>query len=79
MNRIASIAVLAAFVAVSAPASAQGNLKGTGNRAMDAAPRQEPNRPATHVRHRARATTDARACLQFTTNIRITRCAEKYR
>ena len=79
MKRIASTAVLAAFFAVSAPVTAKDKIKSTGNGGMDAASQQEPKRPATHARHRARATTDARACLQFTTNVQITRCAEKYR
>jgi Ni/Co efflux regulator RcnB len=79
MKRILSTAVLAAFIAVSAPVTAQSKAQNTGNGAMDTASQQEPKKPATRARHGARRTTDARACLNFTTNVEITRCAEKYR
>jgi hypothetical protein len=79
MKRIASSAILAAFVAVSVPVTAQSKAQSEGNGAMDAASQQEPKKRATVARHRARPTADARACLQFTTNVEITRCAEKYR
>jgi hypothetical protein len=78
MKRIASSAVLAAFVALSAPVPAQSKAQGTGNGATDAASQQEPKKPVTVARHKTRRTADARACLQFTTNVEITRCAEKY-
>jgi archaellin len=79
MKRIASSAILAAFVAVSASIIAQSKAQSAGNAAMDPASNQQPQKPATVARHRARPTSDARACLQFTTNVGITRCAEKYR
>lgn len=78
MKRIASSAVLAAFIAVSVSVTAKGKVQSAGNGAMDAASQQYPKKPATVARHRARPTADARACLQFTTNVEITRCAEKY-
>ena len=82
MKRIASSALLAAFVAVSmsvsVPVTAQSKARSAGNGAMDAAPQQERKKPATVARHGAKPTADARACLQFTTNVEITRCAEKY-
>jgi hypothetical protein len=76
MKRIASSAILAAFVAVSV--TVQSKAHSAGNGAMDAASQQEPKKRAAAVRHRAKSTADARACLQFTTNVEITRCAEKY-
>lgn len=78
MKRIAFSAVLAAFVAVSASVTAQSKAQSAGNGAMDTAPQQASKKPATVARHRAKPTADARACLQFTTNVAITRCAEKY-
>jgi hypothetical protein len=78
MKRIASSAVLAACVALSAPLAAQSKAQSTGDGAMDAASQQEPKKPATRTRHSTKRTADARACLQFTTNVEITRCAEKY-
>ena len=78
MKRIASRAVLAAFVAVSVPLTAQSKAQSAGNGAMAPASQQEPKKPAAVARHRAKPTADARACLQFTTNVEITRCAEKY-
>jgi hypothetical protein len=78
MKRIASSAVLAAFVAVSVSVTAQSKAQGAGDGVMDAASQQKPKKPAAVARHRARPTADARACLQFTTNVEITRCAEKY-
>ena len=79
MKHIASTAILAAFVAVLAPVTALSKVNSTGNGAIEAASQQEPKKAATRARHRARPTADARGCLQFTTNIEITRCAEKYR
>lgn len=78
MKRIASSAVLAAFAAVSVSATAQSKAQGAGDGAIDAASQQEPKKPAAVARHRAKPRADARACLQFTTNVEITRCAEKY-
>ena len=78
MRRIAPSAVLAALVAVSVSVTAQGKVRIAGNGAMDVAPQQEPKKPAAVARHRPKPTADARACLQFTTNVEITRCAEKY-
>ena len=80
MKRIASSAPLAAFVAVSMSVSvtAQSKSQSAGNGAMDVPSQQESKKPATLARHRARPTADARACLRFTTNVEITRCAEKY-
>jgi hypothetical protein len=78
MKRIASSAVLAAFVAVSVSVTAQSKAQSAGNGAMDAASQQDPKKPATVARHRVRPSADARACLQFTTNVEIIRCAEKY-
>jgi hypothetical protein len=76
MKHIAFSVVLASFVAVSV--TAQSEAKSAGNGTMDAASQQEPKKPATIARHRTKPTADARACLQFTTNVEITRCAEKY-
>lgn len=83
MKRFASRAVLALFVAVSLPVAAQTEAQRAGSSAMDAQSRQEPTRqepkgavPA--ARARARPAADARHCLQFTTNVEIVRCAERY-
>lgn len=78
MKHVASSAVLAAFVAVSVSVTAQSKAQIAGSGATAAASQQEPKKPATVARHRAKPTADARACLQFTTNVKITRCAEKY-
>jgi hypothetical protein len=63
----------AASVALAQPASAPARAPGTA-----APPAQADDQTATeHARSRADA--DARACLEFVTNIGVIRCAEKYR
>ena len=63
----------AASVALAQPAGAPARAPGTA-----AAPARAEDQMATeHARSRADA--DARACLEFVTNIGVIRCAEKYR
>jgi hypothetical protein len=76
MKRVAFSAVLAAFVAVSVTVPSAAHSAANG--AMDAASQPQAKKRVAVVRHRAKSTADARACLQFTTNVEITRCAEKY-
>ena len=44
-----------------------------------AAPAAEPQQPAKRARRRVPSDADARACLEFQTNLQVIKCAEKYR
>ena len=78
MKPIVFKAVLAAFVAVAALATAQSKAQSADSGAMSPATLHDPIKPATVVRHRISSTADARGCLRFMTNTEIIRCTEKY-
>ena len=76
--RIASALVLLLLSTGADPAIAQSQPAGTGA-STPPAPAQvaaEPSRPAEANPH---ADADARACLEFVSNVGVIRCAEKFR
>jgi hypothetical protein len=72
MKSIVTIAVLAALILAPLPGRAQGQEKPATAKAEPAA------KPAPATPRRSRANEDARACLEFATNLEIHKCSLKY-
>ncbi len=78
MNRIAQALILATALALLPCAAVCGQAPAadaTGARTPDG---QAPAKPAA-AKRRAQSHADARACLDFATNLEVIVCAEKYR
>jgi len=81
MRRMSAIAALVCFSFAAAFAAAQSTSPPAPveSRAPGVAPTlMQATAPAT-VAARARDDVDARACLEFVSNVGVIRCAEKYR
>jgi hypothetical protein len=91
MNRFVAAMACAVTVAVvhpgaavaqaskAAPAAASPPPVSPAPAAVSPAPVPAASRAETHANERIWTRADARACLEFPTNLQIIRCAEKYR
>ena len=79
MKPTAVVALLAAALAMLSSATVLSQTQSAQAAVTGAVPQQEKTKPAARTGRRSRANVDARHCLQFTTNLEIIRCAEKYR
>ena len=79
MKPTAVVALLAAALAMLSSATVLSQTQSAQPAVTGAVPQQEKTKPAARPGRRSRANVDARHCLQFTTNLEIIRCAEKYR
>jgi hypothetical protein len=70
--------------AAAAPAPKQAPVAAPASKpdapvAAAAQPAAEPEKPAKRAHRRIPSHADARACLEFQTNLQVIKCAEKYR
>lgn len=78
MNRMKTV-ILALSLFASIPlVSAQSTAPNAPAGAPVAVPSREPAKPPFEANARAATDADARACLDFPTNLQIIKCAEKY-
>jgi hypothetical protein len=76
--RLATIAAVAAACVLAAQAVAQSTSPATGSPAMAPAA-QEPARTASATDRPVEGANDPRRCLEYSTNLEIHTCAEKFR
>lgn len=76
--KLATIAAIAAACVLAAHAVAQSTPPASGSPAMAPAA-QEPARTASATERPAEGANDPRRCLEFSTNLEIHTCAEKFR
>jgi len=78
MNPEKIVILVLSLVASMPPVAAQGTAPNAPAAAPIAAPSQEAAKPPIQANARVAPDADARACLEFPTNLQIIKCAEKY-
>ena len=78
MNRMKIVILVLSLFASMPPVAAQSAAPNAPAGAPVAVPSQEAAKPPIQPNARAAADADARACLDFPTNLQIIKCAEKY-
>jgi pyruvate/2-oxoglutarate dehydrogenase complex dihydrolipoamide acyltransferase (E2) component len=79
MKRVVASLAVGAILAVLSPESARAQATQEAPAAAAPAPPAAEKRPEPRATRGSWTRADARACLEFPTNLQIIKCAEKYR